>query len=75
MFEVWQHYFFIYNAEPHEFRSARMATNSLQRQITADRGMSLATREQKAVMTNFVCAEVFRPFFQKGQVRTTTKRR
>ena len=53
MFEVMLHYFFIYNAEPHEFRSARMATNSLQRQITADRGMSLATREQKAVMADF----------------------
>ena len=30
MFEVWQHYFFVYNAEPHESRSAWMATKSLQ---------------------------------------------
>ena len=36
-----------------------MATNCLQRQITANRGMSLATREQKAVMTNFVLCRVF----------------
>ena len=35
-----------------------MATNSLQWQITANRGMSLATREQKAVMTNFVLCRV-----------------
>ena len=50
--------FSVYNAGPHESRSAWMATNSLQWQITTNRGMSLTTREQKAVMTNFVLCRV-----------------
>ena len=46
-----------------------MATNSLQWQITANRGMSLATREQKAVMTNFVLCRAFLVLFARQKAR------
>ena len=46
-----------------------MATNSLQWQITANRGMSLATREQKAVMTDFAGAGAFRFFGRQKNIK------
>ena len=45
--------------------SPMLETNSCLRQITAGRGMSLATREQKAVMTDFAGAGRFATFARR----------
>ena len=45
--------------------SPMLETNSCLRQITAGRGMSLATRERKAVMTDFAGAGRFATFARR----------
>ena len=66
---------FYYNAEPHKFRSAWITTISIEWQVTANRGMSLATREQKDVTTDFALCRAFWYFWAtKVHDRATTRR-